>query len=70
MPEKTRVYPDLDVGDKVKIMRKKGISEKERTSHWTKTTHTITKVEEKLGQKYYSVSDFNKLLLRHEMLKV
>ena len=67
---KTRLYPDLDVGDKVKIMRKKAISEKERTSHWTKTTHTITKIETKLGQKYYHVSDFPKLLLRHEMLKI
>ena len=67
---KTRVYPDLDVGDKVKIMRKKAISEKERTSHYLKTIHTVTKTETKLGQKYYSVSDFPKPLLRHEMLKL
>ena len=67
---KTRVYPDLDVGDKVKIMRKKAISEKERTSHWLRTVHTITKIETKLGQKYYHVSDFPKPLLRHEMLKL
>ena len=66
----SRTYPDLDVGDKVKIRRKKGITEKQQTSHWTKTTHTITKIETKLGQKYYSVSDFNKSLLRHEMLKL
>ena len=67
---KTRVYPDLDVGDKVKITRKKAISEKERTSHWLRTVHTITKIETKLGQKCYSVSDFNKSLLRHEILKI
>ena len=35
----SRTYPDLDVGDKVKIRRKKGIAEKQQTSHWTKTTH-------------------------------
>ena len=67
---KTRLYPDLDVGDKVKKMRKKAISEKERTSHYLKTIHTITKIEAKLGQKYYHVSDFPKPLLRHEMLKL
>ena len=67
---KTRVYPDLDIGDKVKIMRKKGISEKERTSHWLQSVHTVERIDEKLGQKYYSVSDYPKLLLRHEMLKL
>ena len=30
---KTRLYNDLDVGDKAKIMRKKAITEKEHTSH-------------------------------------
>ena len=35
--KKSRVYPEIEVGDSVKIMRKKGISEKERTSHWLKT---------------------------------
>ena len=29
--KKSRVYPEIEVGDSVKIMRKKGISEKERT---------------------------------------
>ena len=35
--KKSRVYPEIEVGDSVKIMRKKDISEKERTSHWLKT---------------------------------
>ena len=34
--KKTRMYPELDVGSNVKIMRKKGISEKAHTSHWLK----------------------------------
>ena len=29
--KRNRTYPEVDVGDRVKIMRKKGISEKERT---------------------------------------
>jgi hypothetical protein len=34
--KKERIYPTLEVGDKVKIMRKKAITEKERTSPWLK----------------------------------
>jgi len=34
--KKERMYPTLEVGDKVKIMRKKAITEKERTSPWLK----------------------------------
>ena len=67
---KPRVYPDLDIGDKVKIMRKKGISEKERTRHWLKSVHTVETIETKLGQTYHSASDYPKPLLRHEMLKL
>ena len=40
-----RIYPEIDEGDNVKIMRKKGISEKEHTSHWKKATHKVTKIE-------------------------
>ena len=32
--KKERIYPELFVGDKVKVMRKKLITEKERTSHF------------------------------------
>ena len=67
---KTRVYPDLDVSSQVKIMRKKGISEKAHTSHWLKEIFTIERIETKLGQKYYYVNGRPKPLLRHELLKV
>ena len=66
----SRIYPNIEVGDKVKIRRKKGIAEKQQTSHWLKSAHTVERIEEKLGQKYYHVSDFPKPLLRHEMLKL
>ena len=65
-----RKYPELNVSDKVKIARKKGISEKQQTSHWLKSIHTVERIETKLGQKYYYVSDFQRPLLRHEMLKL
>ena len=66
----TRKYPSLDVGDDVKVMRKKAITEKERSSHWLKETFTVKRIEKKLGQNYYYVEGRDKALLRHELLKV
>ena len=67
---KKRVYPDLDVNDKVKLERKKGITEKQQTSHWLKEIFTITKIEKKMGQTYYHLEGRNQPYLRHELLKV
>ena len=68
--KRSRTYPDLEKGDKVKVMRKKGISEKERTSHWLKAVQEITRIDDKLGQTYYFLDDENRGYLRHELLKV
>ena len=43
--KRSRVYPEIEVGDDVKVMRKKGISEKEKTSHWVKTPQTVRNIE-------------------------
>ena len=67
---KTRKYPPVRVGDEVKIYRKKGISEKERTSSWSANKFTIERVERKLGQDYYYVQGVTRAYLRSEILKV
>ena len=66
----TRKYPELKTSDEVKIARKKGITEKERTSHWTKQTYKIAKIEKKFGQEYYYIENYDRAFLRHEILKV
>ena len=48
--KRNRTHPEIEVGNSVKIMRKKGISEKERTSHWVKTPQTVKRIDKKLGQ--------------------
>ena len=68
--KRNRKYPEVEVGDSVKIMRKKGISEKEHTSHWLKTPQTVKRIDKKLGQNYYFLEDTNRGYLRHELLKV
>ena len=68
--KKERKYPELNVGNKVKILRKKAITEKERTSIFLKGEYTVEKISKKLGQNYYTLQGFNRPLLRHELLKV
>lgn len=68
--KKERIYPTLEVGDKVKIMRKKAITEKERTSHWLNGYYVVQEIAEKLNQKYYKLTDYPRLLMRHELLKI
>lgn len=68
--KKEEIYPELEVSDKVKIMRKKLITEKERTSHFLKGEYRVESISEKLGQKYYKMTDYPRPLLRHELLKV
>ena len=67
---KTRKYPELEEGSQVKVMRKKGISEKEKTSHWNKEIKTVRKIETKLAQTYYILDGDTVGYLRHELLKV
>ena len=68
--KKEKIYPELEVGDKVKIKRKKLITEKERTSHFLKGEYVVEEISEKLGQKYYKMTDYPRKLLRHEIVKV
>ena len=68
--KKERMYPTLEVGDKVKIMRKKVITEKERTSGWLKGYYVVQEIAEKLNQQYYKLTDYPRLLMRHELFKI
>ena len=65
-----RTHSELNVGDKVKILRKKAITEKERTSHFLKGEYTIEEITTKLKQKYYTLTDYPRPLMRHDLVKV
>ena len=52
-----------------KSLEEKGITEKERTSHF-KEKSTVKKISTKMGQKYYDLEGFGRPLMRHELLKV
>ena len=40
--KKNRVYPDLDVGDEVKILKKRKHNEKERVGNWSQNITEYT----------------------------
>ena len=66
----SRLYPDLKIGDKVTIYKKKDTFDKERKSLWMPEIHTITSINESYGQKFYTVSDYRRPLMRHEILLI
>ena len=67
---RTRKYPEVLRGTKVKIYRKKAITEKERTSQWSKETYEVERIEKKLGQSYFYLNGLSRGYLRNELLKV
>jgi hypothetical protein len=67
--KQTRIYPELSIGDKVKILRKKKISEKERTSVWSNEIYNVDNIFENKKQTFYMIGN-NKQHIRHELLKV
>ena len=66
-----RIYPELNINDKVKIYKKKDLKhKKERFSVWSQNTYEIEDIIESHGQKLYRVQGLPKMYLRHELLKV
>ena len=47
---KSRTYPELETGSKVKIFRKKDKLDKERKSSWSENSYTIDDIKTVLGQ--------------------
>jgi hypothetical protein len=53
---KSRKYPPIEIGDKVKAMQKKDKLDKERVSMWSTTTSVVTQIIESHGQTYYKLN--------------
>ena len=68
--KRNRLYPDINVGDKVKIYTKKKTFHKEHISVWSKDSHEIESIDESHGQQFYKLKDNIKPFMRHEILKV
>jgi hypothetical protein len=65
-----RKYPNISVGDSVKLYKKKDKLDKERKSLWSATTYKVEDIIEPGGQTMFKLSSIPKPVLRHEILLV
>ena len=65
-----RIYPEVKVGDNVRIYKKKKLFEKERKSVWSDNIYEINKIDKFMNQNYYFVNGFTRGFQRHEILKL
>lgn len=69
--KRNRIYPELDCGDEVKILRKRKPNEKERVGNFSKHVYAIDRTEKKLSQHYYYyLEGMDRPYLRFELFKV
>ena len=66
----TRKYPELRVGDRVKIYKKRSTFAKERDSVWDPTVRQITGIVEQDDQTLFRVSGVGNLVIRSNILKL
>ena len=57
-----RKYPEIKVGDRVKIYKKKKTFEKERISVWTELSYEVEDIKDEKGQEFYYLSGHDKPL--------
>jgi len=69
----TRKYPDIEVGDFVRVYKKKDKMDKEHIPTWGDRKYKVEKITETFGQKYYFLEGYTQNnrkigLLRHNIL--
>jgi hypothetical protein len=68
--KRTRYYPELSIGDHVKVYKKKKAMDKERVSNWSENQYEIIAIEEQHDQPFYKLAGRDKFYMRSELLKV
>ena len=68
--KRKRLYPDINIGDIVKIYTKKKLFHKEHISVWSKDSYEVESIDVSHGQHFYKLKDNIKPFMRHEILKV
>jgi hypothetical protein len=64
----SRRYPDIEVGDTVRIFKKKDKLDKERISNWSSKKYKVKDIKESLNQNFYELEGYDKPLMRSELL--
>ena len=64
-----RRYPELNEGDRVRVMRKKGLGEKETASAFQKDVFVVNSISQNLGQDFYRLNN-GREYIRADLVKV
>ena len=67
---RTRKYPPIEIGDRVKIYRKRKAGEKERVSVWQPEIEEVERIEKKVNQTMFYLKGDKRPYLRFELLKL
>ena len=65
-----RKYPEINIGDTVKVYKQRGALEKEWIGDYKPDTTTVTEITKSLGQTFYKVIGEGKPFIRSEILLV
>ena len=65
-----RKYPEIDVGDKVKVYKQRGALEKEWIGDYKPDSTTVIDITKSLGQNFYKVTGESKPFIRSEILLI
>ena len=63
-------YPEIDIGDKVKVFKQRGALEKEWVGDYKTGTTTVTNITKSLGQTFYKVIGESKPFIKSEILLI
>ena len=67
----TRKYPNIIVGDSVRLYHKKNQLDKERVALWSDVIYKVDEIVVSKRQKMYNISNGNDhKYMRHELLKI
>ena len=64
-----RKYPEVTVGDNVRIFRKKRNFMKERVAPWSDATHKVSRIENSHGQNFFYIEGNERPYMRHEIYR-
>jgi len=66
--KRNRKYPPIEVGNKIRIYKKKDKMDKERQGVWSKDTYSVQEIIESDGQNLYKTTARDRPFLRSEIL--
>jgi len=68
--KRLRTYPNISVGDRVRLYKKKKLMDKSRVSIWTRDLHVVEDIKESEGQKLYKIRGRDRWFIRSDILLV